>query len=63
MSSRHHPGPAPGGHRTGSQIKWKALIVAALSATEQAIDGLPIPAAKICISLVLKVIKTVDVRQ
>lgn len=37
-------------------------MVAALSATEKALDGLPIPAAKTCISLVLKIIETTDVR-
>lgn len=36
-------------------------MVAALSATEKALDGLPIPAAKMCISLVLQVIEAVDV--
>jgi hypothetical protein len=43
------------------QSHWKPLIVAALSATEKALDGLPIPAAKECISLVLKVIEATDV--
>lgn len=40
---------------------WKPLVVAALSATEKVLDGLPIPAAKGCISLVLKVIEATDV--
>jgi hypothetical protein len=44
-----------------SQSNWKPIMVAALSATEKALDGLPIPAAKTCISLILKAIEVADV--
>lgn len=53
------PQPATG-HK---QSNWKPLMVAALSAAEQALDGLPIPAAKGCINLVLKVIQAAEVSQ
>lgn len=40
---------------------WKPLMVVTLKATEKVLDGLPIPAAKGCISIVLKVIEASDV--
>ncbi|KAF5312216.1 hypothetical protein D9619_003683 [Psilocybe cf. subviscida] len=46
---------------TECQTSWKPIMVAALTATEKALEGLPIPAAKTCISLVLKVIEAADV--
>ncbi|KAF5327868.1 hypothetical protein D9619_004592 [Psilocybe cf. subviscida] len=46
---------------TNKQSNWKPLIVAALRAIEKTLDGLPIPAAKGCIGLVLKVIEAADV--
>lgn len=48
------------GHK---QSNWKILMVAALTATEKALDGLPVPAAKICISLVLRVLEATDVSE
>lgn len=60
MSSLRHKVPVHD-DRTESQSSWKPIMVAALTATEKALDGLPIPAAKACISLVLKVIEAADV--
>lgn len=48
-------------HGAEGQSNLKPIMVTALRATEMALDGLPIPAAKTCISLVLKVIEVSDV--
>ncbi|KAF5314461.1 hypothetical protein D9619_011746 [Psilocybe cf. subviscida] len=48
-------------HGAEGQSNLKPIMVTALRATEMALDGLPIPAAKTCISLVLKVIEVSDI--
>lgn len=60
MFSRRHKGPDPANYGTET-LKWKPVFVGALKATEAALEGSPIPAAKTCISLVLKVIEAADV--
>ncbi|KAF5314383.1 hypothetical protein D9619_011792 [Psilocybe cf. subviscida] len=59
MFSRRHKGPDPANYGTET-LKWKPVFVGALKATEAALEGSPIPAAKTCISLVLKVIEAAD---
>ncbi|KAF5317932.1 hypothetical protein D9619_012219 [Psilocybe cf. subviscida] len=56
-----HKEPIPSDSGRDCHSSWKPIMVAALTATEKALDGLPIPAAKTCISLVLKVIEAADV--
>jgi len=57
----HEVDEQPGdGHE---QSNWKAVMVAALTVTEKALEGLPIPAAKGCVSLVLSAIETADVSE
>lgn len=61
MLFRRRKKPVPRHNGTESQSVWKRNMAAAFTATEKALVGLPIPAAKTCISLVLKVINSADV--
>jgi hypothetical protein len=56
-------GSASGSSRRDSN-RWTTVkqgLVLGLKATEMALDGLPIPGAKGCISLILHLIETADV--
>ncbi|KAF5314382.1 hypothetical protein D9619_011791 [Psilocybe cf. subviscida] len=61
MLFRRRKKPVPRHNGTESQSVWKRNMAVAFTATEKALVGLPIPAAKTCISLVLKVINSADV--